>query len=138
MANNRITLNMRAIEEYAERLDKLGGDLNKTVEEALKKSVEHVTPKIQQAMQKHRQTGNTANSIVTTSNVEWDGTLAKIKVGFNISDGGLPSIFLMYGTPRMRKDAKLYNAIYGAKTKKEVTEIQQEIFLKAIRKKMEG
>ena len=46
--------------------------------------------------------------------------------------GGLPSIFLMYGTPRMKKDSKVYNAVYGKKTMDEVSMIQALIFADAI------
>ena len=36
----------------------------------------------------------------------------------------------MYGTPRMAKDTKVYNAIKGAKTKNDIAKIQQEIMQK--------
>ncbi len=39
----------------------------------------------------------------------------------------------MYGTPRMKKDTKLYNDIYGKKTRDEIRALQEEIF----RKKMD-
>lgn len=42
----------------------------------------------------------------------------------------------MYGTPRMKKDTKLYNAIYGTKTQKEIKQIQKEIFEEEIRRVM--
>lgn len=29
--------------------------------------------------------------------VEWDGLVAKIPIGFDINNGGYPSIFLIYG-----------------------------------------
>lgn len=50
-----------------------------------------------------------------------------MNVGFDITAGGtyngLPSIFLMYGTqlygqPHIKPDRNLYNAVYGAATKK--------------------
>ena len=66
--------------------------------------------------------------------VEWSGTKAFVDVGFDIQNGGLASIFLMYGTPRMKKDTKLYNDIYGKKTRDEIRALQEEIF----RKKMDG
>ena len=33
----------------------------------------------------------------------------------------------MYGTPRIAKDVKLYNAIKGTKTQKEIAELQQKV-----------
>lgn len=135
---NKITLQFKGFEEYAERLDKLGGDLKATTEKALQKSYDVVTPKLKDAIRKHHRSGLTENSLKTDSKVKWNGTFASIDVGFKISDGGFPSIFLMYGTPRMKKDQKLYNSIYGSKTKKEIAEIQEEIFAEEIRKIMGG
>ena len=63
---------------------------------------------------------NRSDRAITKSEKRLNGkrTKAYIKVGFNISKGGLASIFLMYGTPRMQPDKKLYNSIYGSSTKK--------------------
>lgn len=69
--------------------------------------------------------------------VLWDGLVAKAHIGFDIGAGGLPSIFLMWGTPKMKADKKLKSAAFGAKTKRRVAEIQKEVMLEAV-KKMEG
>ena len=87
-----------------------------------------------------------------TENVSWEGTKAIIPVGFKISQGGLASVFLMYGTPRhapanqygsangthpgMPADKKLYNAIYGNAVHRKIAEKQKEIFEKEIKKVM--
>ena len=76
----------------------------------------------------------TARSLKRTAAVEWNGTVAEIGIGFKISQGGLPSIFLMYGTPKIQPDKNLYAAIYGSKTKKEVKTIQEDIFAEEIAK----
>lgn len=129
MARNKVGMLFEGFEEMAAKFDALGGDLKSVVTECLEKSHNHVTPKLHKDMKRHRRTGDTESSIGVTR-VEWEGTKASIKVGFNISHGGLPSIFLMYGTPRMKKDSKLYNDIYGTKTRKEIKELQEEIFKK--------
>lgn len=138
MAKNKLRLEFKGFEEYAARLDELGGDLKATTEKALKESHALVTPKIKAAMTKHNRTGGTSRAILDKSAVVWDGAVASIDVGFDIQSGGMPSIFLMYGTPRVKPDRDLYNAIYGNKTKKEIKELQQEIFSAAIKKAMEG
>lgn len=138
MAKNKLRLEFKGFEEYAARLDELGGDLKATTEKALKESHALVTPKIKAAMTKHNRTGGTSRAILDNSAVVWDGSVASIDVGFNIQSGGMPSIYLMYGTPRVKPDRELYNAIYGNKTKKEIKELQQEIFSAAIKKAMEG
>lgn len=142
---NKLTLQFSGFAEYAEKLDALGGSLKETTEKALKESHAFVTPKLIEAMDKHNQTGETVGSIITHAPVEWVGATAEIKVGFELEKGGMPSIFLMYGTPRHEPnhsgtdaDDELYNAIYGNATKKEIARIQKEIFDTAIKKKMEG
>lgn len=138
MARNKLRLEFKGFEEFAARLDELGGDLKETTEKALKASHDLVTPKIKAAMTKHNKSGDTSRAILDKSAVVWDGAVASIDVGFDIQKGGMPSIFLMYGTPRVKPDRDLYNAIYGNKTKKEIKELQQEIFSADIKKAMEG
>lgn len=140
---NKLTLQFPAFEEYAERLDRLGGDLKATTEKALQNSHDFVTPKLHAAMRKHRQTGATESTILDSAKVEWEGTVASIDVGFDIANGGLPSIFLMYGTPRrkpkpQKADTELFEALYGKQTQKQIKELQEKTFARAIKKAMEG
>lgn len=132
---NRIGLTFRGFEEYAEKIDRLNGDLDNTVKKALQASFDHVTPKAEAAINRHVQTGETKTALKRSETVQWEGRKAYIKVGFEIPKG-MPSIFLMYGTPRMKKDTKLYNAIYGTKTQKEIKQIQKEIFEEEFRRVM--
>ena len=75
---------------------------------------------------------DTEESIVNDKKVEWTGEVAEVKVGFSIRDGGLASIFLMYGTPTIEPDMELYNSIYGSQTKSKVRKKQKEVFEKGI------
>lgn len=135
MSKNKLTIDFKGFEEYAERLDKLGGDLKSATDEALQKSKEFVDNGLREQMQKHHRTGDTEKSLMLDAKVEWSGSTASVDVGFDIAHGGLASIFLMYGTPKMQPDKKLYNAIYGSATKRKVREIQEEIFAKAIKRR---
>lgn len=126
-----------------EKLDKLGGDVDKAIEESLEASAEIVQKNVEAEMRKHKRTGNTERTIIKNQKVKKSGTVSSIRVGFDLPKG-LTSIFLMYGTPRRKPekgqldpDKKLYNAIYGSKVKKEIREKQSEIISKAIRKRME-
>ena len=137
MARNKLRLEFKGFEEYAARLDELGGDLKAVTEKALKESHAFVTPKIKAAMTKHNRTGGTSRAILDKSPVVWDGAVASIDVGFDIQSGGMPSIFLMYGTklhgqPHIAPDRKLYDAVYGAQTRKEISKIQEEAFEKVL------
>lgn len=140
MARKKVFIDGEMFSQYAQKLLKIGSMefLKETTEKALVESKEYVTKQLHQEMPKHHRTGRTESSIDDDSGVEWKGPIASIKVGFKISDGGLASIFLMYGTPRMQPDKKLYNDIYGPATSRKVSEIQREVFDKALREVMEG
>ena len=131
MARNRVRLQFGGFEEYAEKIDRLNGDLKSIMTEALVESKKRVTPEIKKRMKKHRRTGVTEDSIDENLDVKWDGNVGEIKIGFEFNEG-LPSVFLMYGTPRMKKDTALYNSIYGSKVKKQISELQKEIFEREI------
>lgn len=138
MSKKRFGIQFKGFNELMEELDGLGGDLKEVANECLQVSNKMITPKLHLDMERHKQTGKTEKSIVENARVEWEGTTASIDVGFKISNGGLPSIFLMYGTPRIKKDTKLYNDIYGSKIKKEIAEEQEKILQKAIKKRLGG
>jgi len=127
------------------KLDELGGTqaMKKGVEEALIESKKHVNPLIEKAMNKlpakgKYSTGDTKESIDDEMSVEWQGMTGTIKVGFDFKKSGPKSIFLMYGTPRMKPVSGLKSAIYGAKTKREVAEIQEKVLSDVIKEVMEG
>lgn len=128
MPRNRIGMSFAGFQEMAAEFDAIGGNLREVVMECLEKSHALVTPKLHADMSRHRLTGKTEASILDNAQVEWSGTKASIDVGFDIRSGGLPSVFLMYGTPRMKKDTKLYNDIYGKKTRDEIKALQEGIF----------
>lgn len=132
MAKTRIEF--EGFDEVIARLSQLEGDVKGTTEQALQKTKQYIHENLKIAMQKHNRTFATVKSLDEGSRVNWQGSIGSIDVGFDISNGGLPSIFLMYGTPRIRKDQKLYDAIYGEKTKDEIMKLQEEIFFDAIRK----
>lgn len=135
---NKFKLEFSGFEELSQRLQELDGDLRGVTEEALKNTHAYVTPKLRADMQKHKRTGETEKSIIDKPKVFWNGDVASIDVGFDITNGGLASIFLMHGTPRIRPDRKLYQDIYGNNTKKEIADIQEKTFLNAITKAVGG
>lgn len=124
----RLSLDFAGMDEIIAQYEAMGGNVNKAAESALQATHGVVTPKAQAAISPHYLTGATEGSLSRSPEIEWDGTKAAVPVGFKIRQGGLPSIFLMYGTPRMRPDPAMYNAIYGAATLREVSEKQAEAF----------
>ena len=144
MARNKIGLHFEGWENYVAKLDELGGSdyMKKGVEKALIESKKHVTPLIEQAVVNlpaggRYSTGDTKKSIDKDMTVQWEGMTASIKVGFDFKESGLKSIFLMYGTPRMQPVKGLKSAIYGAKTKKEIAELQEKVMWDIIIGKLE-
>lgn len=129
---NRMELQFKGWEDVIDNLRDMEKDVNKAVENALNKSKEYVTQNAISAISPHHRSGKTEGSIDEDYRVSWKGGIAETEVGFHIRQGGLPSIFLMYGTPRMNKDQKLYDAFYGRKTEKEVGEIQKNELLKVL------
>lgn len=100
----------------------------KATKECLEETHKLVTPQIKTAVAPHHRTGRTAGSIVEGAKVETLGhNIYGIDVGFDIHNGGLPSVWLMYGTPRQKPDKKLYQSIYGRGTAGKVAHLQYHI-----------
>ena len=131
---NKTRIEFEGFEEVIARLTKLDGDIKGVTEKALRETHKVITKKAETAIAPHKETGATEKSLKRNAEIEWVGTLASVETGFSIRQGGLPSIFLMYGTPRMKKDQNLYNVFFGNKTKKEIMELQETIFYDEIRR----
>lgn len=138
----KLKLEFDGLLDFADRIEAAGGSMKQTTESALKASFEIVQSKVKASVSASKfdfnHTGETKGSIRKTPKVEWKGNVAKVGVGYDIVKGGLPSIFLMYGTPRITPDRNLYNAIYGAATKKAVKKVQQEAFEKRLERIQKG
>lgn len=140
----RLSLEFTGFNEVKKQLESLNADVKAVTEEALIKSHAIVTEKVEKAIATSNlpaggkySTGRMANSLRKTANVKWKGTEAEVPVGFDIKKGGLPSIFMMYGTPRYMKVQALYDAFFGEQTEGEVANAQKEIFYKAL-ERIEG
>lgn len=147
MARNKIGLQVKGFEEYMEKLDNLGGGeaMKRGTEAALKASKNHINPQIDAKMSKNNlpahgkySTGDTRKSLSSDMTVIWSGAVGEIDIGFDFSKSGLKSIFLMYGTPRMKPVSGLKSAIYGSKSKREIAEIQEAELNKVIKRIMEA
>lgn len=146
MPRNKIYFKFDGMDYYIKKLDKMGKRLDNITEKALIESKEYVTKKLENDSikpnyphQGNYSYGTTAKSIDKDNTIGWEGTKAYIKVGYDFKISGLTSIFLMYGVEREKNgnvDAvkKLYNDIYGYKTRKEVAKLQEKIFKSEILK----
>ena len=131
--------------ELAEQIDRAEGDLHAAVDEAFTETQTIVQRELKQAAapyapgrpgRKGYATGAMYESIIDSEPVEWAGTVATVDTGFSAAKNKasfLHSIFVMYGTPKMAKDQKVYNAIKGARTKKKIAEKQEEVLRKYLK-----
>ena len=139
---NKLEIDFAGFDVLKKQLDMLGGNATeRAVESALKASQNLVAKNVSAAMSSHDRTGDVSDSIINSKPVEWTGDTAAVAVGFDILNGGLPSIFLMYGTqlhgqPHVKPDRNLYNAVYGTAIKKQVRKIQREAFEKVLERVM--
>ena len=134
----KIEMQFDGMDAIIRQLEQLEVDVRETVTDALQEAGQLVTEQARAAIQPHERTGKTEASLRENPTVEWTGTEAAVNVGFDINNGGMPSIFLMYGTPRMKKDTNLYNAFYGAQTQKKIEQIERDALNTAVEKAMQG
>lgn len=151
-SKNKITLDFPGIKETFERFEKMDLAIGPAVSEALQESYNYVTAHLEDQIEQHHRTGKTAESLLKNEKVQVEGTTYYINVGFDVSNGGLASIFLMYGSPKhkitrysnkkkstwnhpgMDADQVLYDLVFGKTTKQEIAKIQKRTF----EKRMEG
>ena len=148
-------INFKGFDEMAEKLTKMDGNIKHAVTRCLEAIPPIINPRLESDMQKHNDSGDTLESLEKNANVVWSGTVGKIDVGFHITKGGLPSIFLMYGTAKhapanqfgkysnkqqrgVTKDQKLYDDFYGTGVRRQIYEKQRQIMAEEIKKQMGG
>lgn len=131
----RMSITFDGFADLAEAIDRAGGDVKAAANEALTETQKLIQNNVTSAASPYAHkglkgyaTGAMYESIIKNAQVEWTGSVAEVGAGFKISaKGGFHSIFVMYGTPRMAKDPKVYNAIKGTSTKKDIAKLQQEV-----------
>lgn len=139
MPKNKIGLQIDGLEEMIMNLEAAEADIKAATESALKASKQVVNQQLTRdttnanfpAGGKYA-TGALKESIDKDFNVKWEGTTASLKIGYDFKKSGMASIFLMYGTPKMPKVQKLYDDIYGSKTKRQIKAAQETAIKKVI------
>ncbi len=133
----RIDIEMEGLGKLLQRIDQLQGNSEEIASKALTKVHEDVTQRIHADMEKHHRTGDTEEQIEDTAEVNWLGKTAYVKVGFQIDNAtgkGLASVFLLYGTPKMDPDRKLYNDFFGPSTRKRIKETEENVLYEELRR----
>lgn len=141
-SSRKMSVDFDGVDVFLEQLKALGeGAAKKATENALKATQAYIAKQAEQAMKKHEPpigkygTHTTDKAIIKDYPVEWTQTTASIAVGFDLENGGMPSLYLMHGTelngqPHIKEDAELYDAVYGSKTRREVHKLQKAEFEK--------
>lgn len=137
MARKRmIDIDFSAFGDYAEKLDKLGANLQDAFSKAMEQAAETVQEDTISAMAKGNlpaggkySQGDTEAAIIRDPKVVWHGSVGEIGLGFDKTRPGAGG-FLITGTPKMRPNRALED-IYGRKKyerelKKDIEEVLQD------------
>lgn len=125
MAKNSMKLTLTGVEDLLQTLQKMGGDVNQAAEKAILTSAEPLAQELKTNIKKHRRSGLTESTLKEPHQVRWKGNRCFLEVGFNIQEGGLPALFLEYGTPRQPARPFIRPAI--ERCKKKAPTIQQNV-----------
>lgn len=146
----KMSITFDGFESLAAELDRKGQDLKPAVNEALEETQKYIQQELESAAQPYQSggrygyaEGNLVDAIIRDPRIEWEGSVGTVKVGFSKNQnwkGFMHSIFVMYGVPAhgkfnkgYQKDAKIYNAIRGTRTKGQIEKIQKEIMEKYLK-----
>lgn len=138
----KFKLDFDGFDEMMENLRGLGKDVKPVAEKAMEATHEYITPILHSKMEtsnlpaKGRYSkGESKKQIIDEKNIEWSGNEGSIDIGFSLDKSIVP-IFLMKGTPTMKPVNGLNSAIYGSKTAKEVSKIQEAVFVEELERAM--
>lgn len=139
----KMSITFDGFNELAEMIDKANLDLKSAVNEALEETADIAKATLIPAAAiydrkglKGYAKGKMYRSMLRDKPISWEGSVATVRTGFSAERskaGFMHSIFVMYGTPRMAKDPKIYNAIKGTKVRKEIAQKQEEIMVKHLK-----
>ena len=146
MANTKVTIDFRTFEDQLRAIEEAGGSVRPYVSECLNEIQREINQDLRKAMAPHRgkHSGHhTVDSIIELK-AAWKDDVCTIDLGFDIANGGLASIFLMYGTkphgprgvngtghPGTKPDQHLKNAIFGTAVRARIMKLQEEALAKA-------
>lgn len=144
MARNTLKLDTSGFEEMLKKLDSLGGNVKKAVEDALIQSAETIKEDTIAASEAANlpasgkySSGSTRESIVSDSQITWEGMIASVPVGFDFSKPGAGG-FLITGTPRMQPDRALNRMYKQKRYMKQIQEDMGDVIMDYIVEAMEG
>lgn len=131
MGKRKAELKIKGMDELMDKFERMGkGSLEPAISEGLKDVQDYLNERLDKTLVSAKlpakgkySTGDTKHSIVTDREVNKEHNSLSIKLGFNLKESGMTSIFLMYGTPRMSPAKGLHACFNGAKSRREAKEI---------------
>lgn len=138
----KMSLEFDGFRDLIYQISKVESELKPAVDEALTEVQKAIQSDTRKAAAKYTKggtkysTGKMLAAIKPTDGPKWAGDVASVGVGFEIhkpGGGGMHSIWIMYGTPRIAKDKNLYNAIRGPLAKATIQKIMQESLERHVR-----
>ena len=142
--NKHLSIDFSQFEEYGEKLDKLGVDLQQAIGNAMEKAAEKVQKDVSEAVENQNlpekgkySKGDTRKSVIQNPKVEWSGLTGEIKLGFDKSKPGAGG-FLITGTPKMQPAKKLSSIFQSRKYKNDITKEIREELQREVDKHMKG
>lgn len=137
---NQLKIEFSAFADYAETIDRLGGNLKDIVDDAMTQAAETVAADTLAAMASSNlpakgkySTGETEASVIRENEVkvEWSGNIAEVGLGFDKKKPGAGG-FLITGTPRMQPDYALEDIFARKKYQRQIVDDMTEIFQDAV------
>lgn len=132
---NTLRLDTSAFSDVIAKLEGMGADVKQITSDALSVAAEKIARDTKIAIQPEnlpakgkysRHPSKTAESIITTTEVTWEGLTAWVPVGFDFAKPGAGG-YLISGTPRMKPDRELNRMYkqkaYMGKVKAEISEV---------------
>ena len=142
MGNKAFSVEFAGFAEMNAKLLKLQANAKAVAEEALKATRDIVTEAAEIGLQdQYLPAGGKYSKDKTESTlrpnlpVKWKQDVATIQAGFDLKKSPV-SLFLMYGTPKMVKDQKLYDAFFGQEVRQQYLAAQKRIYDEALEKAM--
>ena len=89
-------------EEILKQIESMEGNITNALVKAVESSGLVATVQFRQTAIQHKQSGITEESLVDNPKAEINGSKIIMKTGFNITKGGLASIYLDRGTPKQK------------------------------------
>lgn len=95
-------MKLTGYEEIIQDIENSTGEIESAMERALTKAGELTVAEYEEVIEQHYLSGVTEESLQKSPSIKKEGTKLIMKTGFDLTKGGLASIYLDRGTPKQR------------------------------------